>query len=165
MIWFERFFCPEKNRKRSHVYVCELPHWRIVGVRVFDGFLREVSNLVPADSTLYIENTTFDPDVTEYLGEHAIQDRVHEIQPGTILPKPKYFHVPITAPVMSGLAKIAERHAEPEIASHMVVYHERRILLEWYDAGSDPIFVSKDIAEASMKAFCAKIGAGYDELL
>ncbi len=164
MIWFERFFRPEKNRKRSHVYVCELPHWRIVGVHVFSSFFRELPNLVPAGTILYIENTGFWADVAQYLGGHAVAQPERKIERGTILPRPKYFHVPITAAVMSGLAEIAERHAEPEVADHMVAYHEPGILLEWYDAGVDPIFASKDIAESSVAAFCTKIGARYDEL-
>ena len=164
MTWLNKFIRPDKNRVRPNTYISQMSHWRIVGVHVFGGFFRELPNLVPAGSILYIENTGFWADVAQYLGGHAIAQPERKIERGTILPRPKYFHVPITAAVMSGLAEIAGRHAEPEVADHMVAYQQPGILLEWYDAGFDPIFVSKDIAEASVAAFCAKIGARYDEL-
>ena len=79
------------------------------------------------------------------------------------MPRPRSFHVPVADAVMCGLADISERHAEPEVADHMVAYHDRGVVLEWYDAGSDPIFVAKEIPEATVAAFCTKIGAKYDE--
>jgi hypothetical protein len=102
--------------------------------------------------------------VAKYLGTHAIAQPEGKIERGTIWPRPKSFHVSISDAVMNGLAKISERHAEPEVADHMVAYHQQGILLEWYDAGLDPIYVSKQIGEESLAAFCAKIGASYDEL-
>jgi hypothetical protein len=46
----------------------------------------------------------------------------------------------------------------------MVAYHRSGILLEWYDAGLDPIYVSKEIPEATLAAFCTQTGTKYDEL-
>jgi len=64
---------------------------------------------------------------------------------------------------MQALAEVSERHAAPEVADHTIVYCESTTLLEWYDAGFDPIFLSKEIDENKVKAFCAQIGAKYDE--
>jgi hypothetical protein len=47
----------------------------------------------------------------------------------------------------------------------MVVYRGSAILLEWYDAGDDPIYLSKEIEEEKVKTLASKLGGKYDELL
>lgn len=163
MSWFRRILGGKAHPESPHGYLCERPHWRVVGVKVFSPSFRELPSLVPKGSVLYIENTRFDRDVNEFLVPRAVEAPRGLVRAGTIWPKPKFFHVPITQPDMQGLAELSERHAEPEVADHMVVYRESTILLEWYDAGFDPIFLSKEIDEKKVKVFCAQGGAKYDE--
>ncbi|MGH6629130.1 MAG: hypothetical protein ACREB3_05320, partial [Burkholderiales bacterium] len=164
MTWLHKLFGRKGHKKPSQVYLCERPHWRIVGVRVFDSFFRALPDFVPDGSALYIENTSFTPDVEEYLKGLAIEDAT-EIARGTIWPKPRRYRIPIVQTIMAGLAQISARHAEPEVADHMVVYRASTVLLEWYDAGFDPIYLSREFEEAKVKTFCANLGAKYDELV
>lgn len=163
MKWLRGIMGSEGSNKPAHIYLCQRPHWRVVGVRVYDTFFRALPVLVPEGSTLHIENTTFTVDVEQYLKGLATEGGI-EVKPGTVWPKPRKYHIPITQTNMVGLAQISERHAEPEVAAHIVAYRDSAILLEWYDAGFDPIYLSRDFEEAKVKTFCTTLGATYDEL-
>ena len=74
--------------------------------------------------------------------------------------------MPISQPNLDGLATLAETHAAPEIADHLHVYKDGKVLLEWYDAFStDPCYVSMDIPEENVRAFCHSIGAHYEAVV
>jgi len=153
----------EGRNKPAHIYLCQRPHWRVVGVRIFGSFFRALSDFVPDGSTLYVENDSFTPDVEKYLKGLSVEDAT-VVARGTIWPKPREYRIPVTRGNMVGLAQISERHAEPEVAAHIVAYRDSAILLEWYDAGFDPIYLSRDFEEAKVKTFCTTLGATYDEL-
>jgi hypothetical protein len=70
----------------------------------------------------------------------------------------------ITRENLEGLAELSEHHAEPEIAIHIHVYKGNKVLLEWYDATSDPFRIAKEIGEEKVKEFCSKLGAEYTDL-
>jgi hypothetical protein len=162
MKWFSRITGHRPPRKRSHAYLSERPHWRVEDMD-FSRFFGALPRVVPEGSMLYIENTQFARDVNDYLVPRAVQAPQHAVKAGTIWPKPRFFHVPVTRPVMHGLAELAERHAAPEVADHMVVYRDSTILIEWYDAGFDPIFLSREIDENTVREFGVQIGAKYEE--
>lgn len=161
--WLHKTLGFKGRNQPSRVHLVEGPHWRVVGVKTFDTFFRCLADLVPEGSTLYIENTTFTPDVEDYLKGLMIEDGV-EVARGTIWPKPRIYRIPIAQTHLFGLARISAQHAEPEVAEHMIVCSGSVILLEWYDAGFDTIYLSKEIDEDKVKCFCTKIGAKYDEL-
>ncbi len=163
MKWLRRIMGSKGHNKPSHVYLCQRLHWRVIGVRVFESFFRALPDFVPEGSTLYIENDIFTPDVEGYLKGLAVEDAI-VVARGTIWPKTRKYRIPITKANMVGLAQISERHAEPEVAAHMVVYRGSAILLEWYDAGFDPLYLSREHDEGKVKTFCANLGATYDEL-
>jgi hypothetical protein len=81
---------------------------------------------------------------------------------GTIWPRPEGFHLPATPENLSGLADIAENCVGPEVAIHFHVYKDNKILLEWYDAFFDPMFISKEIPEGKIKEFCTKLSITYE---
>jgi hypothetical protein len=80
---------------------------------------------------------------------------------GTIFPKPAFYHLPITSENLKELAEIAERHAEYEIAGHVHVYVNHEILLQWFDAFSDPIYISAKINEKKIKSFAEALNLQY----
>jgi len=96
MGWFQRILGGRSQPESGHAYLCERPHWRVVGVKVFGPFFRKLPSLVPEGSILYIENTRFDRDVNEFLVPRAVESPRGLVKAGTIWPKPKLFHVPIT---------------------------------------------------------------------
>ena len=83
---------------------------------------------------------------------------------GTIWPRPACFHVTATSDNLVGLAGLAERHADPELADHVHVHKDGRVLIEWHDAffWGLPIFMSKEIPEENVRRFCEALSVGYE---
>jgi hypothetical protein len=48
---------------------------------------------------------------------------------------------------------------------HLHVYHQSKVLLEWYDAfGKDPFYLSEAIVEEQLKNFCSSLSLTYKKL-
>jgi hypothetical protein len=60
--------------------------------------------------------------------------------------------------------RLYQRHCEAKIASHIHIYHDDTLVLQWYDAFWDPIVVSKEIPEAAVKRFCALLSLRYENM-
>ncbi len=63
---------------------------------------------------------------------------------------------------MSRLAQLAEDRAEHDVAEHVIAYRGDEILLEWYDAVFDPLFVSRAIDEKTLSTFARSVGGEFD---
>ncbi len=157
MSWLKRLLGGEKSENPRYANLHKGPHWQITKARDFELFFRHLADLVPQDSILYLEDTA-GRDVRERL-ERMKLNPGFEVRAGTLWPKPTKYHVPITKENLLELSELAKFHAEPEIAMHMVVYCGSAVLLEWYDAGDDPIAISKGIPEHSVRKFCDRLGA------
>ena len=59
---------------------------------------------------------------------------------------------------MSALAELAEIRAEHDVVEHLIASRGEEILLEWYDAIFDPIFVSRAIDVGALSAFAQSVG-------
>ena len=60
-------------------------------------------------------------------------------------------HEHFVAAALSALADLSLHHAEPQVADHILAYHNTRSLLRWYDAPTDPIFLSPSIGERTTR--------------
>jgi hypothetical protein len=116
--------------------------------------------LVPERSVLVLESTATPKDLRDELLRRSIEPRL-KIRPGTLLPTPSLFHLPLTQETGDWLADILEARAEPEVCTHLYVYNGDKVLLAWWDAPDDPIVVSKAVAEGSIATLCASLGARY----
>ena len=67
----------------------------------------------------------------------------------------------LTPENINELAHIMERHATPEGTVHLHVYKDNKILLQWYDAFFDPMFISEVIDEEKIRHFCEKLSLEY----
>jgi hypothetical protein len=66
---------------------------------------------------------------------------------------------------LMSLADLAEGCAAPEIAVHLHVYMEGRVLLEWHDSFfRDPLYVSTAVAEETVQHLCSKLGTRYENV-
>lgn len=134
--------------------------WEVFSIKDFPAFLKVISNLVPTGSILYLEGSDTPKKLRSYLEERASQN-ICKVEMGTIWPRPDVFHIDITKENMAGLAELAENCCTPEVAVHLHVYKEGKILLQWYDAFYDPLFISKDIPEENIKKFCNSLNVKY----
>ena len=139
------------------------PQWELTGRTTFTEFLRVLARILPQRSVLYFEDGSPNGELKAFLDRTGMDDGPSVI-PGTVWPKPRVDRVPATAANLDELASLTEHCAEPELAIHCHVYRDREVLIQWCDAFSDPMFVSKQrFSEGSVQALCAGVGMSYRE--
>jgi hypothetical protein len=119
--------------------------------------LRAIDEAMPKDALLYLEGTAIAPDVASFLESRAAQDR-REIKANTLWPKPKVFHIPLTGDNLTEFRNLAEKHAEPEVADHLVVYRGEDVLLWAHDAGYGYVYVARELSESIVEALRDALG-------
>jgi hypothetical protein len=120
------------------------------------ALLRAIDEAMPDDAVLYVEGTTFAPAVADLLGDREVTEKPL-VERGTIWPKPRVFHLPLTGTNLAELRSLAEEHAAPEVAGHLVVYRGSEVLLEAYDAGGNHVLLSRTLPPETVKAFRAAL--------
>ena len=160
--WLTKLFRSQKVPDADWIFLNHRkPHWQIESPKDFASFLRALSVLIPEGCVAYLEDGAPSKELDAYLETHTLPSRP-KIPGGTFWPN-AWYHLPATTDNFSELADIAERHANPEVAIHFHVYRDRSLLLQWYDAFFDPIYVSKEICEKNVKEFCEQLGVQYSE--
>ena len=159
MSWFAKLLGIVPKKEREGISLGNSPSWMISTPSDISEFFRALSELVPPGSNLYLEDS-YDKAVEDYLSERPAKN-VCKVAVGTIWPRPKMFHIPITRDNLGGLAKLAERYS---ICVHIHAYNNGKVIVEWYDAfGKDPLYVSKEIPEEKVKEFCNQLRTTYRE--
>ena len=159
--WLSRLFGCVPAAEREGVEL-QGPCWELSGPRDASAFFRALADLVPPGSILFIEVVYRAADIRAYLSERSAA-RTTRVAMGTIWPRPAVFHMEITPENLEGLASLADQHAEPELADHLHVYHGDAVVVQWYDAFSAPLFVSKDTPEEKVREFCVRLGISCRE--
>lgn len=108
------------------------PHWELKGRVDSTRFFRALAAAFPDGTTLYVEGSP-DPDVEEFY-RSASEDGPYVPDRNTIWPKERLHRLRFDASVLSTLADLAERHAEPELLSHLHLFGGDSPLLYWHDA-------------------------------
>ena len=126
------------------------PFWELDGETDFPSLLRALIGFLPDGCTLYFEGGSSEGELLQFMKSRQIGERVH-VAVGTVWPRPKYYHIPATTENLSELARIAEHHAEPELAIHFHIYREENIILEWHDAFTQPMLLAGTLEEEKVK--------------
>jgi hypothetical protein len=137
------------------------PSWKVSKAKDLPSFLRALADLVPPDSIIYLEGGTPPRELRVFFQKNSIPEQSH-VAIGTIWPRPMVFHLTATRANLIGFADLAERCAEPEVAIHLHVYRQGRVILQWYDAFYDPLYISKEIPEDRVRKFCSMLGLNYE---
>jgi len=132
---------------------------KIKGVQAAN-FFRTLVEMAPEYSIFCLETTAAVDEVKEFLEANKMPP-VRKVQLGTLWPKPSVYHIPLNEQTMQQMAQLAVNFAMPEICDHIHIYNESLVLLEWFDAFWQPMYISKKIPENSIKSFCEKIGCDY----
>ena len=61
------------------------------------------------------------------------------------------------------LSDAASHHAEPEICSHVHFYRGQEALVQWFDAFSDPLLVSKSVARERVERFASAVSGAVSD--
>lgn len=161
MGWLSKIFNYVPAKEREGILFGKEPLWLVSCCKDFPSFLRALKELFPLNTILYIESSGKPPnDIQSYI-EARKPSQVTKVAMGTIWPRPQYFHLTITAENLEGLAQLAEKHYMMEIAVHLHVYYEGKMLLQWYDAFTAPFYISLNISEDKVKQFCNKLGLQF----
>jgi hypothetical protein len=138
--------------------------WKVSGVRTADVFFRAVSLLVPEATHMFLEGSP-DPDIEALLVE-AADDCDYPAPVGTIWSWPqknRRFSVRASPEFFARLSTASSNHAEPEICDHVHFYRGQEALVQWFDAFSEPILVSKSVARERVARFASAVGGALTE--
>lgn len=137
----------------------ELTYWMVSPPKDFSEFLRHLPSLVPNDSILCLD-TVLDSDIKTFLEQKPAKYE-NETNQGFFSLSSNTYYMPVTEENLLLLADLSENYAEPEVCSNLLVYHNDRVILSWYDLPSDPFDLANDIDEAALKRFCEVLGCTY----
>lgn len=136
-------------------------YWQVGGKVELPSLLRALPNLVPQNAILYLEGGTPPQEVRTFLDAYCVPEVTH-LAMGTIWPRPHVFHLPATSENLGRLADLAAECSAFEVAIHLHVYEQNKVLLEWYDAfGEDPMYLRRDISEEKVRMFCSELALQY----
>jgi hypothetical protein len=138
--------------------------WKVSGVRTADEFFQAVSLLVPDATHMFLEGSP-DPDVEAALAD-APGGSDYAAPAGTFWSWPrtnKRFSVRASPALFERLSQVASGHAEPEICDHIHFYRDGVALVQWFDAFSDPMLVSKSVPRERVERFAAACGGGISD--
>ena len=136
------------------------PHWELSSPKDFSSFLRGLLVLFKDDAILYLEGGRPPEELKSFFDDHCLSEKTR-IPHGTIWPRPKVFHLPITIENIDKLSELSDSCAEPQVAVHAHVYKNNKLLLQWYDAFADPMFISNEIKEHQINAFAEALQVNY----
>lgn len=136
------------------------PVWKVSCCKDLPMFLKALNELLPPGSVLYLEGGPALTDMQPFF-EARMPEQTADIAPGTTWPRPQNFHMKANMENLYGLAKLTARTNPLAFAWHLHVYKDGQLLLQWYDAFMEPLFISKDIAEDKIKGFCETLGLQY----
>ncbi len=132
------------------------PFWELSGETDFPSLLTALPDLLPQQCVLYFEGGSPSGELLEFLRAHAVPERTH-VAYGTIWPKPTVFHLPATTETMGRLAELTRFCAYPELAIHFHVYQSQSVLLEWHDVFTQPLLLSGELPEQSIRTFAQRL--------
>ena len=126
----------------------EIPLLDLGQVRRLDTLLEALEVGMPMDAVVYIEGTSLAADVRAALGAlpSIPQGQRRADLRGTLLPVPETFHVPVRSGVLGILRELEQRHASPEVCTHLAVYRRDEILALAHDAADASLLVSGTLA-------------------
>jgi len=118
-------------------------------------------SLAPAGSLLGLACGAWPQDVREFFATGGTQpDR------SALAGLPREFanarFLPLNARAMTRFTDLANSHAEPELAIHIIVIHGQDSVLEWYDLPEDPIAIARSVGEAAIGLFAATVAGAYE---
>ena len=121
-----------------------------LGERVPLDVLLSAVRLLPHSATVFIEGTTIAPEVQAFLEAHRREPGRDDLS-GVVWPRSEQFHLQHSDALVDGIRELASRHAVPELVDHLVVYEGDDIFLAAYDAGDDPVTISRALPDETKR--------------
>jgi len=149
----------KQDKGETPCYLSESSHWHIDSADFYRAF-QAFSDVVPTGSVLGIAEGAWPPAVRAFLDEYGVT-----IEASVLSSLPVDFQsarfLPVNAPIMRQAEALAERQAEHEFATHLIVVNNGVSLIEWYDLPQDPITIRFSIEESLVARFATATGGRY----
>ena len=146
--------------QRDAIRLVDRECWCVAPTQNAAAFCRALAELAPPDSVLYLEGCTED-EVPKFLEQRQVPNPT-PVALGTLLPTSDRYHIAATAQNLMGLSQLIDAYRITLPAIHVILYHHRQVLPEWYDAFTDdPMYVSAAIPEAIVESFARALGSEH----
>jgi hypothetical protein len=157
---FRRFFGGLTAEEFDGITLGSEAGWEVAPIKDSVKFFHHLPLLLPPGSVLYFEGTSLAPDMREFFDSHPAGTTC-KVHAGDRWPRPEVFHVAFSAETVRELAEVVKGYADVEICDHLLAYKDKKILLEWFDAWSNPLYLSRRISEAQVAEFCRAAGSSF----
>ena len=132
--------------------------WQLRPECDWSSFLLALRLLELQGGTVAFEGTT-ERHVTRWLSKHASSEGA-PISAGTMWPASDWWYLPIEGPRIVELAVLMESAASVSI--HLYAYDNTGLVIEWYDAFDEPLWISRRIDEGPLKRFVSAVGGSLE---
>ena len=146
-------------RKRKHEKADSQEFMWSLWTKRFDSkrFFSQAPALLDGSEVVFLEGTCIAKEAQKLYKSYECTTEYLPAK-GIIWPSSKTYSCKATASFFQGLENLADNHAEPELFTHFHVYKGNHRFLEWWDAFSDPIFLSGSVSEGDVYNFAATMG-------
>jgi hypothetical protein len=138
--------------------------WELSGLKEFPALFCALVGILPEGSVMRFEGGAPRGDLKTFFLINAVPE-IDPVPKATLWPKTKVFRVPATNENLQKLSELSKPYAECDVAIHFHVYSENGVLIDWYDAFADPMYVSKRIPKDKVETLCNSLSITYKEHL
>lgn len=144
----------------SGLYIEDNVVWEVSPPQESSCFFLALRQLLPPQCNLYLESPLFDDGVEQFLVSCQLANPV-KVRIGTIWPWPTWYHVAASPENLERLADLAKNGPNQDACIHLVAYENSRVLLSWYDAWTDPMWISTQYKEPEVASFAEQFECSY----
>lgn len=137
-------------------------NWMVEETKDLPRLLKSLHFIIDETATLFFEGCNVRGELKSFIETHSIPEK-EKIARGTVWPKQSVVHIPATKPIIDDLAELAKGISPLELAAHFHVYDHGEVIFEWYDAFTDPMYISNRVSENKVKDFAESIGMNYEK--
>lgn len=137
----------------------ETSPWVVAETKDGATFYRALGHLATPESVLYLEGST-EPHVPRLLATMPAA-RARQVKIGTLWPRSDTYHVAATPEALTALADLIAQHHIALPAIHTHLYDQAGMILEWHDAFTEPMRISRRVSEDTVRRFADAIGKPY----
>jgi hypothetical protein len=132
-------------------------HWVIEDLKQPVPFFKQLPELLPPDSILYVEGTSIAADVAAFYSSHRASNALDVVR-DTIAPVPDIYHFTFSPDVSGSLRQYAESRSVAELFDHIKAYRGESLLFTFHDAFDGWLRISEHVPQETVARFCQALG-------
>ena len=136
-------------------------NWAVGETKDLRRVLNSLHYIVGEDAVIFLEGCNAKGEMKLFIDEVAIPEIEH-IARGTVWPKQNVIHLPATKKIVQRFSNLVDGVSPFNVATHFHVYENGEVVLEWHDAFTNCIFISKNVSEEKVKCFSKALNVTYE---